>query len=337
MKEAYLYKKLDWWGVQCTACNHYCCPPEWKTGKCWVRKNIDGKLQLLVYELALWVGIDPIEKKPLYHFYPKSKIFSFGTAWCNMNCDFCQNWAMSQVSENKWLLKLWREMTPEFIIDYCKNNEITAIAYTYNEPTVFWEYAYDTMVLAKEAGIYNIFVSNGFFSKEMFEKMDWLLDAINVDLKSFNDKFYDEICGARVEPVLENIKKLAASNIHLEVTTLIIPWYNNSKEELENIAKFLSDLDNNIPWHVSAFSKAYKMEYAPNTTLENIKEACEIWKKAGLKYVYAGNVVSLGLENTVCPECGSLLITRNWYNVNIVGLEWNKCSECWYEIKGCFN
>ncbi len=336
MKEAYLYKKLNWWQVQCTACNHYCTPPNGKTGRCGVRKNIDGKLQLLVYNLALWVGIDPIEKKPLYHFYPKSKVFSFGTAGCNLTCDFCQNRAMSQVKDNPWLLKLGKEMAPEFIIKYCKENNITAIAYTYNEPTVFWEYAYDTMVLAKKEGIHNIFVSNWFFSKEMFEKMKGILDAINIDLKSFNPKFYDEICGARLEPVLENIKKIADSDIHLEVTTLIIPWYNNSKEELENIANFLSNIDTSIPWHVSAFSKAYKMEYASNTTLDQIEEAYNIGKQAGLKYVYAGNVVSLGLENTLCPKCNALLITRNGYNVNIVGLDGNKCSECGYKIEGEF-
>lgn len=336
MKEAYLYEKLEEWRVKCTACNHYCSPPEGQVWRCGIRKNIEGKLQLLVYGIALWVGIDPVEKKPLNHFLPTTKIFSFGTAGCNLSCDFCQNWSMSQVKENKGILNLWNWLTPEQVVNYCLENNIPSIAYTYNEPTVFWEYAYDTMVLAKKEWLNNVFVSNWFFSNELFEKLDWLLDAINIDLKSFNPQFYDEICGARLEPVLENIKKVAASDIHLEVTTLLIPGFNNSDEELKQIAEFIYNINPNIPWHISAFSKSYKMEYAPNTTLEHIKTAYDIWKEVGLNYIYAGNVISDGLENTCCPECNSVVINRDWYDVDIVWLDGNKCVNCGFRIAWVF-
>lgn len=311
MKKAILFKKLANNCVRCTACNHYCKIPQNKTGICGVRKNIKGMLYLLVYGRAIAINIDPIEKKPLYHFVPGTEILSFGTVGCNFKCDFCQNWDISQkikelksrrfrnagvpikasvVSSTKEEFDWGQDWPPNKIVKFAKENKIPSIAYTYNEPAIFFEYAYDTAKLAKKAGLKNVYVSNGYESREARQKIAPYLDAINIDLKSYDQKFYQKYCGGQLEPVLENIVQFYKLGIHIEITTLIIQGKNDSKTNLTKIAKFIASLDKKIPWHISRFFPAYKMldvKITPESTLENARE---IGKAAGLEYVYIGNI-----------------------------------------------
>jgi len=307
MKKAILFKKLAGDLVRCTACAHYCRIEASKTGICGVRKNHKGDLFLLVYGKAVAVNVDPIEKKPLYHFMPKTSILSFGTVGCNFKCDFCQNWDISQRTKGLKNLSIpleaglrtkeqeeqfeWGDnLTPNEIVNLAVKNKIPSIAYTYNEPAIFFEYAFDTAKLVKKAGLKNVFVSNGYQSKESRDKILPYLDAINIDLKFFDDKSYQKYCGAKLKPVLENITLYHTNKVHLEVTTLIIPGLNDSTENLKKIAEFIANLSPKIPWHISRFFPAYKMLDSDITPESTLKKAQTIGKKAGLRYVYLGNV-----------------------------------------------
>lgn len=285
MHPAVLYKKLKDSVVQCQACAHYCAIKVGETGKCGVRKNIDGELQLLVYGHPAAVHVDPIEKKPFYHFLPGTEILSFGTFGCNFRCEFCQNFDMSQTHAESA-----QNYAPEEIVALAVKYKTPSIAYTYNEPTIFVEYAHDIMVLAHQKGLKNVFVSNGFFSEETLEYIGPYLDAINIDLKSFSDEFYKKICGARLQPVLDTIKRVKERNIWQEITTLLIPGENDSDKELKQIAEFIASVDKNIPWHISRFHPDYKMLDKDITSYQSLVKAREIGLKAGLKYVYLGNV-----------------------------------------------
>jgi len=267
-----LYKKLDGNKVRCLACAHYCVIQEGKTGICGVRENIGGELQLLVYGKPAAIQVDPIEKKPLYHFMPGTKILSLGTFGCNFRCGFCHDWL------------------PERIVSYAVEHKIPSIAYTYNEPTIFVEYAYDIMVLAKEKGLKNVFVSNGYESKETLDYIGPYLDAINIDLKSFSNGFYQKNCGAKLQPVLDTIRRVHKMKIWQEITTLVIPGENDVEEELKQIADFIVSVDPGIPWHLSRFHPDYKMMNKGVTSYESLVRVREIGLAAGLKYVYLGNV-----------------------------------------------
>ncbi|MDZ7611913.1 MAG: AmmeMemoRadiSam system radical SAM enzyme [Candidatus Moranbacteria bacterium] len=293
------YKKIGKDKIQCIACNHYCAIKEGRVGTCGVRQNLGGELKLLVYGKAAAVNVDPIEKKPLYHFLPGSKSFSFGTVGCNFRCDNCQNFDISQISGFKGQLEKYKNMRlgydfpPEEIVKKAVENHCRSIAYTYNEPTIFLEYALDTMKLAREKDLKNVWVSNGFMSPEVLEQILPWLDAVNVDLKSFEDEFYRKHCGAGLDPVLENLKKIAESKTWLEVTTLLIPGLSDDRENLQKIAGFIkNELGEEVPWHISAFSGAisWKLRDYPETSAEKMKEAYQIGFEAGLKYVYAGNI-----------------------------------------------
>ncbi len=351
MKECILYKKLDNNKVQCTACKQNCIIPENNTGICAVRQNKDGKLYLLVYGKAASVNTDPIEKKPLYHFLPGTEIFSLGTVGCNFACDFCQNWDISQVTKNlkNKLLKenkiknidveigkLGYELSPEKIVDICIEKNIPSIAYTYNEPAIFLEYAYDTAKLANKKGLKNIFVTNGYETEEALKLIKPYLDAMNIDLKSFNDDFYKKICKARLQPVLDTIKFAHKLGIWIEITTLLIPTKNDSDEELKKIADFISDIDKNIPWHITAFHPDYKMKDVPSTSLNTLNKAYNIGKKAGLKYIYVGNILDDEHSGTYCPKCNSLLIKRSGYFTSIENIENGKCKKCNEKISGAW-
>lgn len=340
MRKATLYLKKPNNLVQCRACCHYCLIAPGKTGICGVRQNTCGDLYLLVYGQPIAVNIDPIEKKPLYHFLPNTKIFSLGTMGCNFKCQFCQNWDISQALKHKHIKTLKQRrgenVLPEQIIDYCLSNKIPSIAYTYNEPAIFFEYAYDTAKLARAAGLKNVFVSNGYESKEALFKIKDYLDAINIDLKSFSDEFYQKICGARIGPVLENIKRAVDLNIHLEVTTLVIPGRNDQASELKQIAEFLISIDKNIPWHISRFYPNYKMPDISPTSLDKLAKTYNIGKKAGLNYVYVGNIISDDLENTYCPKCRETVIARKGYAVK-VKLLLGACKKCGEKIKGVWS
>lgn len=325
--------------VQCRACNWYCKIKEGQVGGCGVRQNKKGKLDLLVDGKAIGMSVDPIEKKPLFHFLPETKALSFGTLGCNFDCAFCQNWQQSQAIKQKGTPP-WRgdmigqNYSPEEIVKKAKELGCESIAYTYNEPTIFVEYACGTMKLAKRAGIKNVWVSNGFMSDESFELVkDWI-DGINIDLKSINSDFYRKICKGKLKPVLKNIKKFYKAKVWMELTTMIITGENDSPAELKKIAEFIAKISSNIPWHVTAFHPNYKMMDKKATGLDKLEEAWQIGKKAGLKYVYTGNVWG-GKNSTYCAVCGNLLIERGDYGSGkILGLKDGKCSQCGEKISG---
>lgn len=342
MKQAVLYKKSGKNRVQCLACNWYCKIEESRTGVCGIRENIKGKLFLLTYGKPFnGLAVDPIEKKPLYHFLPGSEILSFGTIGCNFACEFCQNWEMSQYPRINKEIKKEIDKTetwmPERIVEYAANQKIPSIAYTYNEPAIFFEYAYDTAKLAHKNGIKNIFVSNGYESEEALIKIYKYIDAINIDLKSFSEVFYTKMCKAKLKPVLENIRRCRQLGIWTEVTTLIIPTLNDSGEELKKCADFLVSVSDAIPWHLSAFHPDYKVNNLPRTPINTLLKAYEIGKKAGLKYIYIGNVVDKKRTTTYCYKCSEPLITREWNNITVLNLTKGKCQKCNFPIEGVWN
>ncbi len=298
MKESILYDKLTNKRVRCKTCAHRCTVAPGKRGICGVRENINGTLYFLPYARAVAANVDPIEKKPLFHFMPGTPTFSISAAGCNLRCDNCQNWTISQFGRRPGVTREMIEtsgveLPPEEVVRLAKENDCPSISCTYTEPSVFLEYALPTMKLARKAGLKNIWVSNGFMSRETLQEIIPYLDAINIDIKSFDDKFYRENCGARLEPVLENCKEIVKNKIWLETTTLIIPTLSDDKKMLEKIAKFIkNELGDFVPWHVSAFSGAisWKLQDLPETPVEKVKRAVEIGKKAGLKNVYAGNI-----------------------------------------------
>jgi len=292
MKECVLYKKLKENKVRCLACAHKCIINKEKSGICGVRKNIHGKLLLLVYGKIIAEHIDPIEKKPLYHFLPGTRAYSIGTIGCNLKCIWCQNSEISQAGKMKDARIIGNERSPGEIVKYALKNDCKSIAYTYNEPAISVEFVYDCAKLAKENGLKNVLVTNGYLSKESFDYLnkEKLIDAMNIDLKSFNEKTYQSFCGGNLQPVLDLIKLSFKNKIHIEITTLIIPSINDNKKELEKIARFIASVSKDIPWHISRFFPNYKMLDRKITPLETLEKAKEIGLKVGLKYVYLGNV-----------------------------------------------
>jgi len=300
MHEALLYKKLSDLPagkavnrVRCHVCNHRCLILDGKRGICGVRENRKGKLYSLVYGKIIAEHIDPIEKKPLYHFMPGSFSLSIATIGCNFKCLHCQNADISQISKAKPedVKILGEEVKPQKIIQDALENKCPSISYTYTEPTIFLEFALDCMKLAKEEGLRNVWVSNGYMTKETLDLITPYLDAVNIDLKAFSEEFYQQVCGAQLKPVLENLIEIKKRRIWLEIATLIIPGKNDSEKELKQIAEFIEkELGSDTPWHVSRFFPHHEMQDVPATPIEKIYEAVEIGKKAGLKYVYPGNV-----------------------------------------------
>jgi pyruvate formate lyase activating enzyme len=312
-----------------------------KTGICGVRLNKDGKLFLLVYGKAAGMNIDPIEKKPLFHFMPGEKAFSVGTIGCNFKCEFCQNYETSQASKGVKISELQnrldeysKDIQPKEIVDYCVENKIPIIAYTYNEPAIFIEYALDTAKLAAKKGIKSVFVSNGYESEKTIDAVTPYVQAMNIDLKSFSEEFYKKICGGKLQHVLDTIKYAYKKGIWIEITTLIIPGKNDSETELRKIAKFIASVDKEMPWHVSAAYPAYKMMDITPTKYETLKKAYEIGKKEGLKYVYVGNVPEEKYQQTYCPKCDATLIKREGYFSTIESLHDGKCKKCKQKIRG---
>lgn len=343
MKKAKLFKKLDDKRVCCQACWHYCQIAAGRRGVCSVRENREGELYSLVYGQAVGVSSDPVEKKPLFHFLPGSHALSFGTLGCNFSCRFCQNWFQSQsVKQEKKPLHLIeqysKKMSPRELVDLALEWDCVSIAYTYNEPAVFIEYAFDTMKLAHEKGLKNIFVTNGYQSPESFQLTKNYLDAVNVDLKSFREDFYQKICGGvKLAPVLENIKKYYQAGIWTEVTTLVIPGESDSQKELTQMAEFIKSVSFNIPWHLSAFHPAYQMVNKEPTSQKKLLEAYRIGKKAGLNYVYLGNIIDPKHASTYCPNCGQELVKRDDYSLAKLNLEGNNCPNCGQVITGVWD
>ena len=349
MHEATLYEKRSGGTVRCTACRHYCVIADKQTGICGVRQNVGGKLYLLVYGRAASVAVDPIEKKPLHHFLPGTSILSLGTVGCNFGCRFCQNWGISQVTREmraEFLKKktpelmgaqvsaLGYDLAPEKIVGMCAERGLPSIAFTYNEPAIFFEYAYDTAKLAHERGIRSVFVSNGYESEEALTAIRPYLDAMNIDLKSFSEKFYSGLCQAKLAPVLETIRLAHRLGIWVELTTLLIPGKNDSEDELRQIAGFIAGISKDIPWHISAFHPDYKMEDVPATGRASLERAYAIGKSAGLRFVYVGNVLDDEHSSTLCPQCGTPLIERRGYDVTLAGLKDGACAKCGERIPG---
>ena len=284
-----LYRKGEAEGVYCYLCAHNCKIASGQFGFCGVRQNTRGTLNTLVYAEVAAANVDPIEKKPLYHFLPGSLSFSIATVGCNFRCGFCQNWQISQVSKREGSGEIY-ELMPEEVVKEAKINRCQSISYTYTEPTIFFEYAYDTAKLAKEAGLKNIFVTNGYMNRQTLETINPYLDAANIDLKSFREEFYTKNCKGHLQPVLDSIKLAKKLGIWIEITTLIIPGQNDSGSELLDIVSFIASVDKNIPWHISRFHPDYQFLDQKPTTIESLKRAEDLGKKAGLRYVYLGNV-----------------------------------------------
>jgi len=335
MKEAYLYKKLPDKRVQCQNCAHYCVISAAKRGICGVRENIDGKLYALNYGKVIACHIDPIEKKPFFHFLPGSHSLSLAAIGCNFRCDNCQNWDISQASKPPQLTrediqKMGSDFAPEQIVEEALKQKVPSISYTYTEPTIFIEYALDTMKIAKSNGLKNTWVTNGFMNKDVLELVAPYLDAANVDLKSFDDKFYQKNCGGKLQPVLDSLKLMKKLSIWVEITTLVIPGLSDSTENSNDIAQFIyKDLGAETPWHISKFSPkiSWKLQHLPETDLQAIEKACHIGLETGLKYVYSGNVIGQASEDTYCSKCNSVNIDRTGYQ--IVRLDKNGfCHKC---------
>lgn len=332
MHEALFYEKLENNKVKCFLCNQNCIIKNNELSICGVRKNIDGNLYSLNYDKLAAVHSDPIEKKPLYHFLPSSIAFSIATMGCNFKCKFCQNYTLSQITDEKQIYG--EKIEPEKIVEMALDSGARSIAYTYSEPTIFYELMLDTAKIAKQEGLRNVMITNGYLGKEAFDMIRPYIDAANIDLKSFNDKFYRKYCAARLNPVLENIKRYKQSGLWLELTTLVIPDFNSQEVEAEKIIEFILDIDENIPWHVSRFFPHYKFFDVAITREDTIYEFLELGKKKGLKHVYAGNIRANQWENTYCPKCGNLLIKRNGYFTEVKGLKNGTCENCGESISG---
>ncbi|OIO27976.1 AmmeMemoRadiSam system radical SAM enzyme [Candidatus Micrarchaeota archaeon CG_4_10_14_0_2_um_filter_60_11] len=334
MHEAMLYGKLKGGAVKCNLCSHRCAIADGKLGFCACRLNEKGALYSLNYGKSTGLSLDPIEKKPFYHFHPGTVALSFGTPGCNFRCKGCLNWFMSQSPRDSREAFGFPSTSPVEIAAASKNAD--GIAYTYTEPTVFFEYARDTILATKKMfpEKYHVFVSNGFFSEEMWKVVakEKLLDAIRIDLKSFSDKFYREYCGGRLEPVLESIKRVHAGKAHLELITLVVPGRNDSPEELRALSEWVAKLDENIPLHFIRFFPQYEAGNVAATPEAKLLEAREIAKEAGVKYAYVGN--TSGEDNTVCAECGAAVVRRQGLRLAENLLKNGKCPSCGGSIPG---
>jgi len=283
IREALLYDKKEGNKVLCNLCNHRCLIPEAKYGICNVRQNIDGALFTHSYGNLISASADPIEKKPIFHFLPGTNSYSIATAGCNLRCDFCQNWQISQKKEADRYGVRPQNTSPDVIVDSAKRYRCKSISYTYTEPTIFFEYAYDIATLAKEEGLYNIFVTNGFMTKDCLGMLKGILDAANIDLKSFSEDYYKKTCGAQLKPVLESIEYMKKMGVWVEVTTLLVPGLNDSEQELKQIASFIAGVGKDIPWHISRFHPQYKMDDLSATPVPIMRAAYQIGKVAGLR------------------------------------------------------
>jgi len=321
--------------VRCKLCNWRCVIDDGKYGHCAVRKNIDGVLYSLNYDRVCAANADPIEKKPLFHFQPGSSSFSIACAGCNFRCEFCQNWQISQMALEEGGIE-GQKISAEQIVEAAVRGRCKSIAYTYTEPTIFMELCADCGRPAKQKGLANVFVSNGYMTREAIDFAAEWLDGINVDLKAFSEDYYKSLCKARLQPVLDTIRYIAKqTDIWMEITTLLVPGQNDSDEELKKLVDFIvSEAGPDVPWHVSRFYPQYKFLDAMPTPIEALERAGEIGKEAGLHYIYLGNVPGAKSESTFCHSCGRMLIQRVGYRVVENNVDGGKCPECGVEIAG---
>lgn len=339
--ESFLYKKLDNNAVQCLTCSHYCRIQPGKRGLCGVRENKDGMLDFLTFDKVIAASVDPIEKKPMYHFMPGTRSYSVATVGCNFACDFCQNADIAQMPKDRNGMLKGMPVSPNTMVVQAVEKACQSISYTYTEPTIFFELAYETGRLAKEKGLFNIFVSNGYMSSEALNKLDGILDAANIDLKSFDPEFYRKYCQAKLEPVKQNLVQMKKMGILVEITTLLIPGLNDDPEQLNQMARFIAnELGEETPWHISRFHPTYQMTDRPVTPVESLEKAYDAGVKAGLHYVYLGNLPGHESESTRCHGCGAMLVERSGYQVKnrILSQEdhTGQCPDCDQPVYGIF-
>lgn len=330
IKEGVLFEELPEKKVKCNICSHRCTISEGKTGICGTRQNKDGKIYTLIYNTVSSEAVDPIEKKPLYHFLPGTLSYSLGTIGCNFRCQHCQNWNISQalLVDSHTI-----EITPETAIKRTLASGSKSIAWTYNEPAIWHEYTFDSAILAKKAGLKTIYVTNGYITPEALRRMAPYLDAFRVDIKSFSEDFYRKTCGGRLAHVLESTKLAKELGMHVETITLIIPTKNDSPEEITQIVKWVHEsLGEDTPMHFTRFHPMYKMDDLYPTPIETLEMAYDIAKKEGMRFVYLGNVAGHKYENTFCPKCETLLIDRNGFRISTINIRDGKCPECGEEI-----
>lgn len=325
------YERLDKKSVRCRLCPHVCRIGHDYRGKCGVRENRAGTLFTLNYGRAISAAIDPIEKKPLYHFLPCTFTYSIAAAGCNLFCEFCQNWEISQQPKPKNPI-VGQRLPPKQAVQKAISSKSRSISYTYTEPTIFFEYAYETAKLAKQNGLKNIFVTNGYTTKEAIDKISTYLDAANVDLKGFSDDYYKKVCGGRFQPVIDAIRQYHDNGVFLEITTLLVPGHNDDAKMIRAMARFIRSLDNNIPWHISRFYPQYNMQGIPAADMSAVYKAVEIGKTMGLNHVYAGSVPGQDFQSTFCPKCRHKVIRRTGSIFESSGLKDGRCPSCGMKI-----
>jgi pyruvate formate lyase activating enzyme len=334
MQKCDLYIPLEQNRVQCLACRHCCIISDGKRGICRVRENRNGSLYNLVYGLLVAQGADTIEKKPLYHVLPGSQTWSVASVGCNMHCLHCQNVEIAAYDDSGSGRFPGQPVDPQATVRQAQSNDCRSISYTYTEPTVWLEYALDTGRLAADAGLWNFFVTNGYITPQALDKLATVLHGANIDLKGFTEDFYHRVCGAKLSETLDTIRDYRRRGIWLEITTLVIPGENDDDAQLNGIARFIADeLGKDTPWHLSRYFPCHKMKHPP-TPLASMERALEAADRAGLHYTYVGNMSGSGRESTRCPACGTVVVSRNGYQVSSINMNDGTCKVCGKEIAG---
>ncbi len=330
--EARYYQKLDNRKIKCQLCPRECVIDDLERGYCGVRENEGGVYYTLVYGKACSAHVDPVEKKPMFHFFPGSLAFSYATAGCNVMCKFCQNWEISQ-SRPEQIESL--DLPPQKIVTLARHNHCVSIAYTYNEPVVFTEYLYDTAVAGRKPGVKSIMISNGYIQKQPMSDLCQVLDAVKIDLKAFSERFYTELVAGHLRPVLDTLVLLRKKNMWTEIVYLVIPGQNDDRRELKEMCKWIvTELGPDVPVHFSRFHPQYRLTNLPATPLETLKTARQIGLDNGLHYVYTGNIPGDPGENTYCPGCGAVLVRRIGFRILENKISDSKCPTCNYKIAG---
>ncbi|UCD16414.1 MAG: AmmeMemoRadiSam system radical SAM enzyme [Candidatus Zixiibacteriota bacterium] len=332
--EAWYYVKREGGGIECRLCPRRCVVTDLERGYCGVRETRGDIYYTLVYGLPCSLNIDPIEKKPLYHFYPGTTAFSLATAGCNANCKFCQNWEISQTRPEQTDNI---DLPPQTIVDICNHRKVPSIAYTYSEPIIFFEYMYDTAKLGHEKGIRSVMITGGYIEKEPLKDLLQHLDAVKVDLKAIREQYYKDIVNAELKPVLDALVEIKRTGVWLEIVYLVVPTLNDSEEEFVELARWIkTNLGTDTPVHFSKFYPQYLLKNLPPTPTGTLEMARNICRAEGLEYVYLGNVPGHPAESTYCPKCNEVVIARRGYTILQVNLNNCRCSNCNNEIPGLF-
>jgi len=336
-----IYKRLAMYqeetarGIMCRTCPNECVLKEGELSQCNNRKVHNSKLYTLAYGNPCSVNIDPVEKKPLYHFYPGSRAYSIATAGCNLVCLNCQNWTISQTSPDKTRNY---DLPPEDVVSDCINNNCKSIAYTYSEPVTFYEYVYETARIARKSGVKNIMKSNGYINPEPLRNLCSVIDAANIDLKAFTESTYLKLTGGKLQPVLDSLKVYLDMGVWLEITNLVVPTWSDNLKEIREMCRWLNNNGfSKTPLHLSRFFPLHKLEQLPPTPVETLNEAAKIAEEEGIRYVYTGNVPGNELSNTICPECKTIQISRNGFRVTSNAIRGGKCSNCLKPVEGVWN